>query len=191
MGVDVELIDAKALTSADFSRYDSIVIGIRASETNPAYIANNQRLLEYVKNGGTMIVQYQKFAFQRLNLAPYPIRFNARVSEEDAKVTILEPGHSVFNYPNKITQKDFEGWVQERNLYAFRSFDERYTPLLESHDSGEDENKGGMVYTNLGKGKYMYVSYAFFRQLPAGVPGAYRLFANIVSLGERKKVAKN
>lgn len=191
MGVEVELLDAKALTSADLSKFDTIVIGIRASETNPAYIANNQRLLEYVKNGGTMIVQYQKFAYQRLNLAPYPFRYNARVAEEDAKITILEPGHPVFNSPNKISQRDFEGWVQERNLYAFRSFDERYTPLLEAHDTGEDENKGGMVYTNLGKGKYMYVSYAFFRQLPAGVPGAYRLFANIVSLGEKKAVAKN
>ncbi|NNE65569.1 MAG: PIG-L family deacetylase [Pyrinomonadaceae bacterium] len=188
MGFEVELLDDKRLASIDFSRFDTVVIGIRASETNPAFIANNARLLEYVKNGGTMIVQYQKFPFQRLNLAPYPIRFNARVSEEDAKVTILKPGHPVFNFPNKITQKDFEGWVQERNLYAFRSFDEKYTPLLESHDTGEEPNNGGMVIADYGEGKYMYVSYAFFRQLPAGVPGAYRLFSNIVSLGEKKRI---
>ncbi|MDH3493723.1 MAG: PIG-L family deacetylase [Acidobacteriota bacterium] len=187
IGVEVELLDDKALTSGDLSRFDTIMIGIRASETNPAFIANNQRLLDYAKAGGTLIVQYQKFPFQSLNLAPYPVQFNARVAEEDARVNILEPGHPVFNYPNKITQKDFEGWVQERNLYAFRSFDEEYTPLLEAHDTGEDENKGGMVYTKLGEGQYMYVSYAFFRQLPAGVPGAYRLFANIVSLGNRDR----
>jgi LmbE family N-acetylglucosaminyl deacetylase len=184
MGLNVELLDKKHLTSGDLSQYDTIMIGIRASETNRDYISNNKRLLDYVRAGGTMIVQYQKFAFQHLNLAPFPISFNARVAEEDAKITILNPGHPVFNSPNKITQKDFENWVQERNLYALRTFDKRYTPLLEAHDTGEAENKGGMVYTEIGKGKYMYVSYAFFRQLPAGVPGAYRLYANIVSLGQ-------
>ncbi len=186
MGLDVEMLDGKELTNGDLTRFDTIVIGIRASETNPDYIANNQRLLDYVKAGGTMIVQYQKNAFQSLGLAPFPIQIGARVAEEDAKMTILEPSHPVFNLPNKITQDDFEDWVQERNLYALRSFDERYTPLLESHDTGEEPNKGGLVYAKIGKGQYVYVSYAFFRQLPAGVPGAYRLFANIVSLGKGK-----
>ncbi len=187
LGVDVEFLDKKFLTNGDFSKFDLIVVGIRASEARPDYIANNKRLLEYVKNGGTMIVQYQKWAYQRLNLAPFPFSYNARVAEEDAKITILEPNHPVFNFPNKITQDDFLDWVQERNLYAFRTFDERYTPLLEAHDTGEPDNKGGMVYAEIGKGKYMYVSYAFFRQLPAGVPGAYRLYANILSLPKAKK----
>jgi LmbE family N-acetylglucosaminyl deacetylase len=187
MGVDVEFLDKKDLTNGDFSRFDVIVVGIRASETRPDYVANNERLLEYVKNGGTMIVQYQKFAYLQQNLAPFPARFNARVAEEDAPVTILEPNHPVFNFPNKITPDDFQNWVQERNLYAFQTFDERYTPLLEAHDTGEKENKGGMVYAEIGKGKFMYVSYAFFRQLPAGVPGAYRLYANILSLPQAKK----
>ena len=182
MGLDVKLLSKKDLTSNDFSEFDVIVIGIRASETRPDYIANNQRLLDWVKRGGTMIVQYQKFAYLRQKLAPFPAQYNVRVAEEDAKVTILEPAHPVFNFPNKITQNDFEGWVQERNLYAFRTFDERYTPLLESHDTGEKENKGGIVYARVGKGQFMYCSYSFFRQLPAGVPGAYRLFANILSL---------
>ncbi len=186
MGLEVEELGKKELTSGDLSKYDTIVIGIRASEVNPDYVANNGRLLEYTRAGGTMIVQYQKFPYQSLNLAPYTVSFNARVSEEDAKVTILEPAHPVFTTPNKITQADFEGWVQERNLYAFRSFDERYTPLLESHDTGEPENKGGMVYAKVGEGQFVYASYAFFRQLPAGVPGAWRLFANLVSLGEEK-----
>ncbi|MCO6512741.1 MAG: PIG-L family deacetylase [Aridibacter famidurans] len=186
MGLSVEMLDKKALTSGDLSRFETIVVGIRASETNPAFVANNGRLLDYVRAGGTLIVQYQQFQYQQGNMAPYPVQYNARVSEEDAAITILEPGHPVFNSPNKITQDDFKGWVQERNLYAFRTFDERYTPLLEAHDTGEPENKGAMVYTELGKGKYMYVSYSFFRQFPAGVPGAYRLFANIVSLGEER-----
>ena len=186
LGVDVEFLDKKDLTNGDFSKFDLIVVGIRASEARPDYIANNERLLEYVKNGGTMIVQYQKWAYQRLNLAPFPFSYNARVAEEDAKITILEPNHPVFNFPNKITQNDFQDWVQERNLYAFKTFDDKYTPLLEAHDTGEAENKGGMVYAEVGKGKFMYVSYAFFRQLPAGVPGAYRLYANILSLPKAK-----
>ncbi|HUF05470.1 MAG TPA: PIG-L family deacetylase [Aridibacter sp.] len=186
MGLSLEMLDGKTLTSGDLSRFDTIVVGIRASETNPAFVASNGRLLDYVRAGGTLIVQYQQYQYQQRNLAPYPAQYNARVSEEDAAVTILEPGHPVFSVPNKITQDDFLGWVQERNLYAFRTFDERYTPLLEAHDTGEPENKGGMVYTELGKGRYMYVSYSFFRQFPAGVPGAYRLFANIVSLGKEQ-----
>ena len=182
MGLDVEFLDENSLTNGNFSRFDVIVVGIRASEVNPAFVANNGRLLDYVKQGGTLIVQYQKSAYLEQNLAPFPAQLNARVAEEDAKVTILAPDHPAFNFPNKITQKDFENWVQERNLYAFRTFDERYTPLLESHDTGEPENKGGMLYAEIGKGKFVYTTYAFFRQLPAGVPGAYRLFANLLSL---------
>ena len=132
-------------------------------------------------------MQYQKWAYQRLNLAPFPFNYNARVAEEDAKVSILKPNHPVFRFPNKITQEDFKDWVQERNLYAFKTFDEKYTPLLEAHDTGENENKGGMVYAEVGKGKFMYGSYAFFRQLPAGIPGAYRLYANILSLPKAEK----
>ncbi len=190
MGLDVKLLDKKDLTNGDFSNFDVIVVGIRASETREDYVANNGRLLEYAKNGGTMIVQYQKTAYLQQNLAPFPARMASRVAEEDAKVTILKPAHPVFNFPNKITQNDFNDWVQERNLYSFSTFDERYIPLLEAHDTGEPENKGGMVYAEIGKGKYMYVSYAFFRQLPAGVPGAYRLFANILSLPKAGTVGR-
>lgn len=187
MGLDVKLLTKKDLTNGDFSQYDTIVVGIRASETRPDYIANNERLHDYVRQGGTLIVQYQKFAYLRQNLAPFPAKFNARVAEEDAKVTILDTDHPVFNFPNKITQSDFDNWVHERNLYAFKTFDKRFVPLLECHDTGESENKGGMVYAKIGKGNYMYCSYSFFRQLPAGVPGAFRLFANILSLSKSKK----
>jgi hypothetical protein len=106
----------------------------------------------------------------------------ARVVDENASVKILEPASPVFNYPNKITDVDFNGWIQERNLYNWVTFDKQYTPLLESHDAGEQPNNGGMVFANLGKGTYIYTSYSWFRQLPAGVPGAYRIFANILSL---------
>lgn len=182
MGLEIEVLDEDRLTNEDFSRFDVIVVGIRASEVNPAFVANNGRLLDYARRGGTLIVQYQKWPYLQQNLAPFPAEYNARVSEEDAPVKILRPAHPVFNFPNRITDEDFRGWVQERNLYAFRKFDPRYTPLLEAHDTGEEENKGAMLYAEIGRGKYMYVSYAFFRQLPAGVPGAYRLFANILSL---------
>jgi len=186
MGLDVEILGKKELTSGDLSVYDTIVVGIRASETNPDFVANNGRLLDYVRAGGTMIVQYQKAALIQKNLVPFPASMASRVAEEDAKITILEPAHPVFNFPNKITQADFEGWVQERNLYSFSRFDEQYIPLLEAHDTGEPENKGGMVYARIGKGQYVYTSYAFFRQLPAGVPGGWRLFANLVSMGAGK-----
>ena len=187
MGLNVEFLGENDLTNADFSKLDVIVVGIRASEVNQSFVANNGRLLDYVKNGGTLVVQYQKYPYLSQNLAPFPAEYNARVSEEDAKVTILKPDHPAFNFPNKITEKDFENWVQERNLYAFKTFDERYTPLLEAHDRGEPENKGGMLYAEIGKGKFVYTSYAFFRQLPHGVPGAYRLFANLLSLPKAEK----
>jgi LmbE family N-acetylglucosaminyl deacetylase len=181
MNFDVEMIDENYLTNGDLSRFDTIVVGIRASQVRPDFIANHQRLLDYVKNGGTLLVQYQLPVYQ--SLLPFPAQINARVTDENAKVTILEPMHPVFTFPNKITDKDFENWVQERNLYALTNFDAAYKPLLESHDAGEAENKGGLVVADIGKGKYIYCSYAFFRQLPAGKAGAYRLFANLLSVG--------
>ena len=179
MGFDAEMLDENNLTNADLSKYDAIVVGIRASQVRADFIANHQHLLDYVKNGGTMIVQYQLPVYQ--NLLPFPAKMDARVTDENAKVTILKPADPIFNFPNKITDEDFKGWVQERNLYAFSTFDANWKPLLESHDEGEAENKGGLVVAEIGKGKYIYCSYAFFRQLPAGVPGAYRLFANLLS----------
>lgn len=187
MNFDVEMINENYLTNGDLSRFDTIVVGIRASQVRPDFIANHQRLLDYVKNGGTLLVQYQLPVYQ--NLLPFPAQMNARVADENAKVTILEPNSPIFNFPNKITDKDFENWVQERNLYALTNLDTNYKPLLESHDAGEAENQGGLVIAEIGKGKYVYCSYAFFRQLPAGNAGAYRLFANLLSLpkAERKK----
>lgn len=186
MGFDVTMLSDKDLSGGDLSRFGTIVVGIRASEARPDFVANNQRLFDYVKNGGTLIVQYQRPEYAQRNLAPFPTQMGSRVVDENAKITILDPAHPAFNFPNKIGDADFAGWVQERNLYNFTNFDAAYKPLLESHDEGEKEDKGGLVVAEMGKGKYVYCSYAFFRQLPAGVPGAYRLFANLLSLSAKK-----
>jgi LmbE family N-acetylglucosaminyl deacetylase len=197
MGLSVTMLEEKDLSTGDLSKFDTIVVGIRASQTRPDFVANNSRLLDFVKNGGTLIVQYQQQEYVRNNLPPFPAKMdivingtqrisNVRVVDEKAPVKILQPNNPVFNFPNKITSTDFTNWVQERNLYNFSEYDLKYTPLLESHDEGEPENAGGMVYAEIGKGKYVYSSYSWFRQLPRGVPGAYRIFANMLSLPKSK-----
>lgn len=188
LGLNVTMLDEKALSTGNLNQYDTIVVGIRASQVRPDYVANNGRLIEFIKDGGSMIVQYQQQEFTRNNLTPFPAKQegNSRTVDENAKVTILEPGNPIFNYPNKITQADFLNWVQERHLYSLTEWDSKFTPLLESHDEGEKEAKGGMIYAKIGKGTYVYSSYSWFRQLPKGVPGAYRIFANMLSLPKAK-----
>jgi LmbE family N-acetylglucosaminyl deacetylase len=188
MGVDVTMLDGDTLATEDLSRFDTIVVGIRASEANPDFVANNGRVLDYVRNGGTLIVQYQQQEYANRMMPPYPASppaaANPRVTVEDAPVKILVPTHPVFNFPNKITDADFNGWVQERNAYAFPMFDSRYVPLLETADPGEPPVRGAEVYADVGRGRYVYTAYSWFRQLPAGVPGAYRQFANLISLSK-------
>jgi LmbE family N-acetylglucosaminyl deacetylase len=188
MGVDVTMLDAEMLTTGDLSRFDTIVVGIRASETNPDFVSNNGRLIDYMQRGGTMIVQYQQGEYANKMLPPYPAspptNANPRVTDEGAAVKILVPTHPAFTFPNKITEADFNGWVQERNAYAFSTFDSRYVPLLECADPGEPPVRGAEVYADIGKGRYVYTAYSWFRQLPAGVPGAYRQFANLISLSK-------
>ena len=187
MGVDVTMIGPDALATSDLSQFDTIVVGIRASETRPDFVANNSRLLQYVERGGTLIVQYQQGDYVNRKMQPYvaAAESNSRVTDETAPVRILAPGHPVFTFPNRITTDDFSGWVQERNLYAWNSFDaQRYTPLLESADPGEPAQRSGELYAEVGKGRYVYTAYSWFRQLPAGVPGAYRQFANLISLSK-------
>jgi hypothetical protein len=185
MGLPVTMLDDATLFTGDLTLFDTIVVGIRASEARPGFPAFNGRLLDYVRAGGTLIVQYQQPDYAARQLAPFPAQGASRVTDETAAVTMLNPGNAVFSTPNLAGPADFDGWVQERNLYAFASFDARYTPLLESHDPGEQPQTGGELYARIGKGNYIYTSYAWFRQLPAGVPGAYRLFANLVSLGAK------
>ena len=193
LGLNVTMLEEKDLSTGDLSKYDTIVVGIRASQVRPDYVANNGRLLDFVKNGGTMIVQYQQQEFIRENLTPFPAKMesmvngtqrvsNVRVVDENAPVTILVPNHTVFNFPNKIVSSDWDNWVQERNLYSLTGLDPQYTALLSTQDEGEPPVTGGLVYAKLGKGHYVYNSYSFFRQLPTGNPGAFRLFANLLSL---------
>ena len=187
MGFDVETISESDLANGDLSKYDTIVVGIRAYQVRPDVVAHNKRLLEFASNGGTLIVQYQLPAYGQQNLAPFPMQMGPRVADETAPVTMLQPTHAILSFPNKISDADFSGWVQERNLYNFSTMDPKYTGLLEAHDPGEAENKGGLVVADLGKGKYVYCSYSLFRQLPAGVPGGYRLLANMLSFGKDPK----
>ena len=187
MGVDVTMIDDETLATGELSRFDTIVVGIRASEGRPAFVSNNRRLFDYMQQGGTLIVQYQQLDYEARNLPPYPAASpqNSRVTDETAAVRILAPTHPLFTFPNRITPADFDHWVQERDLYSFDAgFDSRYTPLLETADPGEMPQRGGEVYARVGKGQYVYTSYAWFRQLPAGVPGAFRQFANLISVAK-------
>ncbi len=184
LGVNVKLLDANELAAGDLSGYDTIVLGIRVYEVNDAVIANNKRLLDYVTNGGTLIVQYNKNEYAQGNFAPYPVKMarGDRVTDENAPITVLQPENPLFNFPNKIGAEDWQGWVQERGLYFLSDWDARYTPLLSAPDDQGTVLKGGELVTQVGKGNYVFTGYAWFRQFPAGVPGAYRLFANLVSL---------
>jgi len=186
LGVAVTLLAPTEVASGDLSRFDTIMVGVRASEVRPDLVANMVRLLDYVRAGGTLIVQEQHEVYTRKQLAPFPAEIGSRVTDEDAPVTILDPSHPVFTTPNRITADDFAGWRQERNANGFTTWDARYTPLLESHDPWDTPQKGGLVYARLGKGQFVYSAYSWFRQLPEGVPGAYRLVANLVSLGAKK-----
>jgi len=186
IGMDVTLIPAEKLGSEDLSKYGTIVLGVRAYDTQKELVANNQKLLDFVRNGGTLIVQNNNSVsdFNSGHFTPYPAELSrARVSVEEAPVQILAPDNSILHYPNEISTKDFDGWVQERGLYFMSSWDDHFTPLLSCHDPNEPEQKGGLLVARYGKGTYIYTGYAFFRQLPAGVPGAVRLFVNIVNAG--------
>jgi len=185
IGVPLELLDADTLARGDLSRYDAIVIGSRAYEIAPALVANNGRLLDYARGGGLVIVQYQQYPFVQGNFAPYRLSIaqpHDRVTDEAAPVTLLDSTHALFHRPNEITATDWKGWVQERGLYFAHDWDSTYVPLLETHDGGGPELKGGLLVAPLGRGTYVYTGLSFFRQLPAGVPGAYRLFANLLGL---------
>jgi len=192
LGATVELLDAAALATGDLSRYDSIVLGIRAYKDREDLIANNQRLLDYVADGGVLVTQYNKYEWNRARYGPYPTRIarpHDRVTDEDAKIKILAPERPLFRTPNKIRESDWDGWVQERGLYFLREWDTRCVPLISVEDSfpyNRGEKRGALVVAQHGEGLWIYTGLGFFRQLPAGVPGAYRLFANLISAGARR-----
>jgi LmbE family N-acetylglucosaminyl deacetylase len=189
IGVNLTLIPPDKIATEDLSHYQTIILGIRAYDTQKDVIANNQRLLDYVKQGGRLVVQYNTMGsfgvpidFNAGKYTPYPATLSrARVSVEEAPITILDSANPIFHTPNEITQRDFDGWVQERGLYFMSQWGPEFTPLLETHDPGEAEQKGGLLIAHYGKGTYIYTGLAFFRQLPAGVPGAVRLFVNLIA----------
>jgi LmbE family N-acetylglucosaminyl deacetylase len=184
IGMNVTLIPADKLPTEDLSQYGTIVLGIRAYDTQKSVTENNKRLLDFVFAGGTLVVQYNSGVgdFNSGKFTPYPAELSrARVTVEEAPVEILASQDSIFHDPNQITASDFDGWVQERGLYFMDQWDNHFKPLLACHDPGEDQQKGGLLRAQYGKGTYIYTGYAFFRQLPAGVPGAVRLFVNILS----------
>ena len=188
VGVPIELLGPDTLARGDLSRYDAIVIGSRAYETEPALVASNGRLLDYVRGGGLVIVQYQQYPFVNGGFAPYHLsiaRPHDRVTDETAGVTVLDAASRAFHVPNEIGPDDWRGWVQERGLYFAHDWDPAYTPLLEMHDPGEPPLQGAVLEAAVGKGTYVYTGLSFFRQLPAGVPGGYRLFANLLALGRK------
>lgn len=213
-GVPIRLLDGRMLATDRLDGYDVIVIGPRAYETEPQLLASNSRLLDYVRRGGVLIVQYQQYGFFTGNYAPYPLFVASRapgtttanvttsrggavtvgttgghdrVTDERAPVQLLDATAPELTSPNRIGASDWDGWVQERGLYFARAWDKRYRTLIEMHDAGEGPLEGGMLVTNVGEGKYVYTGIAFFRQLPAGVPGAFRLFANLLALGGRSR----
>jgi LmbE family N-acetylglucosaminyl deacetylase len=184
VGMDVTLIPAEKIADEDLTKYGTIVLGIRAYDTQKEVVTNNQKLLDFVFAGRTLVVQYNAGLadFNAGKFTPYPAELSrARVSVEEAPVEVLTPEDSIFHSPNTITARDFDGWVQERGLYFMDKWDEHFTPLLSCHDPGEAAQKGGLLRAQYGKGTYIYTGYAFFRQLPAGVPGAVRLYVNLLS----------
>jgi len=186
IGIDVSLLQAEKLAGENLAQYGTIVLGIRANDTQKDVATNNKKLLDYVSAGGTLIVQYNAGTgdFNSGHFTPFPLTLSrGRVSVEEAPVEILAPEDSVFHYPNQITPHDFDGWVQERGLYFADQWDSHFRPMLSSHDPGEPPLKGGLLRARYGKGTYIYTGYAFFRQLPAGVPGAIRLYVNLLGAG--------
>ncbi len=191
LGCEVALLDASDLARGDLSQFDAIVTGVRALNLRDDLHASHQRLWDYAQQGGTVVVQYNVLegfgtpASQLPDAGPYPITISrSRVTVEESPVEILSANDPLLNFPNKIVQSDFDGWVQERGLYFPSEWDAKYKTVIATNDPGEKSLPGGILYCNYGRGAYVYTSYSWFRQLPAGVPGALRIFANLVSAGK-------
>ena len=186
IGYSVTNLNVTEISAQSLKKYDAVVVGVRAYNTIAALAFAQKELNKYVQAGGTMVVQYNtSHRLVTKQVAPYALSLSRdRVTDEFAPVTILDPSHSVLNSPNKITQEDFKGWVQERGLYFPNKWAEEFTPILAMNDKGAPQTKGSLLVARYGKGHYVYTGLSFFRELPAGVAGAYRLFANIISIGK-------
>jgi LmbE family N-acetylglucosaminyl deacetylase len=189
MGYEVVLLKEKDLTPSFLKSFDAIIAGVRAYDVHPYLKTRHAILMDYVKDGGNLIVQYNRDNLGQAtqNIGPYPLAVsNIRVTDENAQVRFLQPAHPVLNYPNKIGDQDFEGWIQERGIYFAGQTDSAYESVLSMNDPGEQEQKGSLVIARYGKGIFVYTGLVFFRELPAGVPGAYRLMANIIALNQKR-----
>ena len=193
IGYNVVTIKPEDINAETLSRFDAVVVGIRAYNTVETLKFKQQALFDFVANGGNMIVQYNtNRRLKTEELAPYSLTLSRdRVTDENAKVTLLEPNHELLNFPNKITETDFEGWTQERGLYFPDKWSKEFTPILSMHDKGESAKKGSLLVAKHGKGYYIYTGLSFFREFPAGVSGAYRLFANMLSIGKENMNTEN
>lgn len=191
IGYEVTMLRGNELNADNLRQFDAVVTGVRAYNTNDDLQFRQSQLLEYVKNGGTLLIQYNTNSELRVPVAemgPYPFRISRdRVTEEDAEMRLLQPGHPALNFPNKITPADFEGWVQERGLYFPDQWDKNYEALLSCNDQGETPKDGALLVAKYGEGHFIYTGLSFFRELPSGVPGAFRLFANLISIGKAPK----
>ena len=193
LGAQVTLLGERELASADLSQFDAIMTGTRAYAVRDDLKTYNTRLLDYVKAGGNMIVLYNTAELVPNQFAPYPAdnpRNSEEVSEEDSPVTILAPTHQAFTWPNKITAADFDGWVEQRGSKFFSTWDNAYTPMIATFDKGQAPQQGGWLTASVGKGTWTYFAYALHRQFPYGVPGAYRIAANLLALGKRPPAGK-
>jgi LmbE family N-acetylglucosaminyl deacetylase len=189
LGINVSFLATADLANADLSKFDVILLGVRTYAARPDLITYNQRLLDYVRNGGVVIVQYNTPEYDK-NYGPYPYHMGddpEEVTDENSQVDILDPDNPVFTWPNKITAADFRNWIEERGSKFMTTWDPHYEALLETHDPAQAPQKGGLLYAKYGKGIYIYNAYAFYRELPEGVPGAYRLIANMLSLAKDPK----
>jgi hypothetical protein len=186
LGYNITLLSDNDLVTKDFSTYDALIVGVRAYNTKKLMTRVQDKLLSYVSNGGNLLVQYTvNRDIVVPNIGPYPITISTdRVTDEDSKVTFIDPASPFLNYPNKIDQSDFDGWIQERGLYFANKWDPKYQSVISCHDLGEKPLEGGLLTTKYGKGNFVYTGYSFFREIPAGIPGAIRLFINLFS--ERK-----
>jgi LmbE family N-acetylglucosaminyl deacetylase len=190
VGIEVELLGPTELAFGDLHRFDAIVLGLRAYELRSDVVAANWRLLDYAAAGGTLVVQDERATFwDPLKLAPYPATMGSgpRITDENAAISFTDPKSPLLNFPNKISSRDFEGWVQERGLYYWEKWDAQYHTVLSMHDPGEKDLTGGLVWTHTGKGTYIYTGLSFSRQLPQGNVGAFRLFVNLLSQSRNRE----
>lgn len=186
IGYNVEVLKPSEINASRLNNFDAVVVGIRAYNILDDLTFKQDVLFDFVKNGGNMIVQYNtNRRLKTEQIAPYPLSLSRdRVTDENAKVTLIAPSHEVLNYPNKIVPSDFDGWVQERGLYFPNEWDDNFKPILAMNDPGESTKRGSLLVAKYGEGHYIYTGLSFFREFPAGVPGAFKLFANMLSLGK-------